>query len=94
MTQTTRMTLSELTTLLRECAGEDETVDLDGDVLDTPFTDLNYDSLAVLQTVGRIEREYGVLLADDTVAEAATPRLLLQYVNAGLTEARTRPAQA
>ncbi|MEU1662857.1 acyl carrier protein [Streptomyces sparsogenes] len=94
MTQTTRMTLSELTTLLRECAGEDETVDLDGDVLDTPFTDLNYDSLAVLQTVGRIEREYGVLLADDTVAEAATPRLLLQYVNAGLTEARTRSAQA
>ncbi|GAA2353838.1 MULTISPECIES: acyl carrier protein [Streptomyces] len=94
MTRTTRMTLSELTTLLRECAGEDETVDLDGDVLDTPFTDLNYDSLAVLQTVGRIEREYGVLLADDTVAEAATPRLLLRYVNAGLTEARTRPAQA
>ncbi|MES4905967.1 MULTISPECIES: acyl carrier protein [unclassified Streptomyces] len=94
MTQMTRMTLAELTTLLRECAGEDETVDLDGDVLDTPFTDLNYDSLAVLQTVGRIEREYGVLLADDTVAEAATPRLLLQFVNAGLTEARTRPAQA
>lgn len=94
MTQMTRMTLSELTTLLRECAGEDETVDLDGDVLDTPFTDLNYDSLAVLQTVGRIEREYGVMLADDTVAEAVTPRLLLQYVNAGLTEARTRPAQA
>ncbi|MER7794443.1 acyl carrier protein [Streptomyces sp. NPDC097640] len=94
MTQTTRMTLSELTALLRECAGEDETVDLDGDVLDTPFTDLNYDSLAVLQTVGRIEREYGVTLADDTVAEAVTPRLLLQYVNAGLTEARTRPAQA
>lgn len=94
MTQMTQMTLSELTTLLRECAGEDETVDLDGDVLDIPFTDLNYDSLAVLQTVGRIEREYGVLLADDTVAEASTPRLLLQYVNAGLTEARTRPAQA
>ncbi|MGO4426204.1 actinorhodin polyketide synthase, partial [Streptomyces sp. MCAF7] len=34
----TQMTLAELTTLLRECAGEDETVDLDGDVLDTPFT--------------------------------------------------------
>ncbi|WP_328298716.1 acyl carrier protein [Streptomyces sp. NBC_00435] len=78
------MTLEVLTGLLRECAGEDESVDLSGDVLDTPFDDLGYDSLAVLQTTGRIEREYGISLSDDTAAEASTPRLLLAFVNEAL----------
>ncbi len=82
------MTLDELTALLRECAGEDEGVDLDGDVLDTPFSDLGYDSLAVLQTTGRIERDYAIRLSDDTVAEAETPRLLLDFINESLAEAR------
>ncbi|QKW21662.1 acyl carrier protein [Kitasatospora sp. NA04385] len=81
-----QMTLDELTTLLRECAGEDESVDLSGDVLDTPLDDLGYDSLAVLQTTGRIEREYDIELAEDTVAEAHTPRLLLEFINASLAE--------
>ncbi|MFD8480076.1 acyl carrier protein [Kitasatospora sp. NPDC059673] len=83
------MTLTELTALLRECAGEDESIDLDGDVLDTPLDDLGYDSLAVLQTTGRIEREYDIELAEETVAEAHTPRLLLQFINAGLAERET-----
>ncbi|MCD0486347.1 acyl carrier protein [Streptacidiphilus sp. ASG 303] len=83
------MTLTELTQLLRECAGEDEGVDLDGDVLDTPFSELGYDSLAVLQTTGRIERDHGIRLSDDTVAEAQTPRLLLDFVNESLAAARS-----
>ncbi|WP_034089981.1 acyl carrier protein [Streptacidiphilus albus] len=82
------MTLAELTALLRECAGEAEGVDLDGDVLDTPLADLEYDSLAVLQTTGRIERDYGIQLSDDTVAEAHTPRLLLEYINESLAAQR------
>ncbi|GGN33533.1 acyl carrier protein [Streptomyces fuscichromogenes] len=75
------MTLHQLTRLLRECAGEEEGVDLEGDVLDTPFTDLGYDSLAVLQAAGLIEREFGISLPDETIAEATTPRLLLAFVN-------------
>ncbi|WP_328746847.1 acyl carrier protein [Streptomyces sp. NBC_00285] len=75
------MTLDQLTRVLRECAGEEEGVNLEGDVLDTTFTDLGYDSLAVLQTVGQIEREYGISLPDETIAEAGTPRLLLAFVN-------------
>jgi minimal PKS acyl carrier protein len=86
------MTLEELTALLRECAGEDETVDLDGDVLDTPFDELGYDSLAVLQTTGRIERDYGIQLSDDTVAEASTPRLLLEFINEALAPTAARAA--
>ncbi|MFF7239078.1 acyl carrier protein [Streptomyces collinus] len=75
------MELKELTDLLRECAGVDEGVDLDGDVLDTPFDELGYDSLAVLQVTGVIERDYRIQLSDDTVAEATTPRLLLEFIN-------------
>ncbi|PWI45356.1 acyl carrier protein [Streptomyces sp. ICBB 8177] len=82
------MTLSELTNLLRECAGEAEGVDLDGDVLDTPLADLGYDSLAVLQTTGRIERDYDIRLSDDTVAEATTPRLLLDFINESLAQSQ------
>ncbi|MBP0460086.1 MULTISPECIES: acyl carrier protein [Streptomyces] len=86
------MTLAELTALLRECAGEDEGVDLDGDTLDTPLAELKYDSLAVLQTAGRIECDYGIRLSDDAVAEAHTPRLLLDFINESLAESRAQAA--
>ncbi|MCF6525789.1 acyl carrier protein [Streptomyces sp. JJ36] len=76
--------MTELTTLLRECAGEEEGVNLDGDVLDTPFIALGYDSLAVLQTTGRIERDYEVTVDEDAVAEAETPRQYLELVNEAL----------
>ncbi|MFD8819572.1 acyl carrier protein [Streptomyces sp. NPDC059627] len=75
--------LSELTALLRECAGEEEGVDLDGDVLDTPFTDLGYDSLAMLQATGLIERDYEVTL-DEAIDDAGTPRAYLDAVNRAL----------
>lgn len=81
------MTLKELTALLRECAGEAEGVDLDGDVLDVHLGELGYDSLAVLQTTGRIEQIYDVRLSDDTLAEAETPRLLLAFINESLQAA-------
>ncbi|MEE1929407.1 acyl carrier protein [Streptomyces sp. TRM 70351] len=79
------MNITELTALLRECAGADEMVDLEGDVLDVPFADLGYDSLAVLQTTGRIERDYAVSLDEEAVAEAETPRAYLEIVNSELS---------
>lgn len=81
------LTLQELTATLRECAGDAEGVDLDGDVLDVPFIELGYDSLALLQVTGVIARERGIEIADDAVIEAHTPRLLLKVIN-------TSPAQA
>ncbi|KOG87803.1 actinorhodin polyketide synthase acyl carrier protein [Streptomyces varsoviensis] len=69
------LTLDELKQILRESAGEDESVDLSGDVLDVPFIDIGYDSLALLETAGRVERIYGVTLVDDAVSEAETPRV-------------------
>lgn len=75
------ITLDDLTRLLRESAGEEEGIDLDGDILDTEFLDLGYDSLALLQVTGRIQREYGIELPDDAVADAETPRALLDLIN-------------
>ncbi|MEV7553313.1 acyl carrier protein [Amycolatopsis sp. NPDC089917] len=83
------MNLRELTSVLRESAGEEEGVDLDGDILDTPFEQLGYDSLALFNTVGRIERENGISLPDDVVTEATTPRFLLDRVNEALAVAES-----
>ncbi|ARF76263.1 acyl carrier protein [Kitasatospora albolonga] len=84
-TTTTTVTLADLTRMLRESAGEEEGVDLDGDVIDTPFMELGYDSLALLQVIGQIQREYGIEIPDDAVVDAETPRALLALVNAGQT---------
>ncbi len=72
--------LDDLRRILRDVAGTAQGVDLDGDILDTPFEDLGYDSLALLEAAARILQEYGVRLHDDVLAEATTPRLLLDIV--------------
>ncbi|MER7111628.1 acyl carrier protein [Streptomyces sp. NPDC000229] len=82
-TTTTTVTLADLTRMLRESAGEEEGIDLDGDVIDTPFMDLGYDSLALLQVIGQIQREYGIEIPDDAVVDAETPGALLALINAG-----------
>ncbi|AJF66131.1 acyl carrier protein [Streptomyces vietnamensis] len=76
-----RLTLDALRTILVACAGEDDSADLSGDILDITFEDLGYDSLALMESAARIEREFGVTLDDDDVNEALTPRLLLDLVN-------------
>ncbi|MFF8282435.1 acyl carrier protein [Streptomyces albus] len=81
-------TQRELADKLRECAGEAEGMDVaDEAALDTPFIELGYDSLALLQVTGVIKREYGVELSDDAVVEAETPRLLLKMINTNLPDA-------
>ncbi|GAA1015435.1 acyl carrier protein [Streptomyces thermogriseus] len=75
-------TLDDLKRILREGAGADESVDLDGDILDTDFEELGYESLALLETGGRIEREFGITLDDDVLTDARTPRALIAAVNA------------
>ncbi|MFG2885264.1 acyl carrier protein [Streptomyces sp. NPDC048297] len=82
-TTTTTVTLADLTRMLRESAGEEEGVDLDGDVIDTPFLELGYDSLALLQVIGEIQRTYGISVPDDAVVDAETPGALLALINAG-----------
>ncbi|MEU1074175.1 MULTISPECIES: acyl carrier protein [unclassified Streptomyces] len=83
----TTFTLDDLKRILLEAAGADEGVDLDGDILDTEFEVLGYESLALLETGGRIEREYGISLDDDALTDATTPRALIEVVNAQLSSA-------
>lgn len=73
--------IKDLVVLLRTNAGDSDTFDLDGDVLDVPFDELNYDSLALLQVTGAIERDYEVALDEEALEEAETPRQYLKVVN-------------
>jgi act minimal PKS acyl carrier protein len=73
--------LADLRRILREGAGADEGVDLDGEILDTAFDDLGYDSIALMETAARISREYGTPIDDDALTPATTPRALLALVN-------------
>ncbi|MFJ6937467.1 acyl carrier protein [Streptomyces sp. NPDC101118] len=77
-------TTEDLKRILLEGAGADESVDLDGDILDTEFEQLGYESLAMLETASRIEREYGITLDDDVLADNPTPRALVAAVNAAV----------
>jgi act minimal PKS acyl carrier protein len=84
----TEFTLRELRTVLIEAAGTDENVDLGGDIIDVDFTDLGYESLALLETAGQIERAYGISLDEEALADARTPRQLIDLVNTHLPAAR------
>ncbi|SEG87450.1 act minimal PKS acyl carrier protein [Actinacidiphila yanglinensis] len=79
--------VDDLRRILREGAGADETVDLEGEILDTDFDALGYESLALLETGSRIEREYGISLGDEALAPHTTPRALIDAVNGELAPA-------
>ncbi|XVQ11787.1 acyl carrier protein [Spirillospora sp. CA-255316] len=81
MTHDGRITLTDLVTVLRQCAGEDENVDLGGDIADRTFTELGYDSIALLETSARMAERFGLDLDDDVLADLLTPAALLRYLN-------------
>lgn len=74
------MSVDELMTVLRKCAGPPENVP-EGDLLDVEFSELGYDSLALLEAASAIEREHGVRLTDEEVGSAPTPRALLEVLD-------------
>ncbi|MEU4654928.1 acyl carrier protein [Streptomyces sp. NPDC023723] len=81
----TSFTLDDLRAVLLRAAGTDDTVDLDGDIADLDFADLGYESLALLETAGQIERTYGISLDEEAFADARTPRRLIALVNTHLS---------
>ncbi|MEU7842713.1 acyl carrier protein [Micromonospora sp. NPDC049114] len=86
MTTRELLSLDDLRRILREAAGDDDTVDIDGDILDTPFVELGFDSLAILETVSRVSREFAVALPDEVVERCDTPRAFLEDVNRTLSD--------
>ncbi|MFJ8622711.1 acyl carrier protein [Kitasatospora sp. NPDC093550] len=78
-------TIDDLKRIMRDCAGEEESVDLDGEILDARFEELGYDSLALIETTSRIAREFGVRLPEEELGEVGTVRDLLVLVNERLS---------
>lgn len=82
-----RFTFEHLKEALRASAGVDGSADLTQDVLDRSFDELGYDSLALLELTGRVQRDFGVPMPDDARQHMPTPRAALDYINTRFAEA-------
>ena len=76
------ITIDDLRRIFEAVAGADEAVNLNGDIMDTEFAELGYDSIALLEVVGQIRRDYGISVDEDALAEVNTPRGLLDLLHA------------
>lgn len=83
----TTITLHDLERVLTECAGADDDATLTAQNLDVPFTDLGYDSLALLETAALMQQRFGVVLSDEDVTGIETPREFLDRVNHAAAQA-------
>jgi minimal PKS acyl carrier protein len=77
---TRSLTTEDLFGLLHQAAGAEQQVEFDGDLIDVPFADLGYDSLALLETATLVKQEFGITV-DDEIASARTPREYLDQIN-------------
>lgn len=83
----TQLTLPDLRQIIEAGAGVADDADWSApSTPDTPFEDLGYDSLALLEFAAQVQQRYGLRIPDDAVSEMKTPRLALEYVNQRLAE--------
>lgn len=81
-------TVEDVTRILRECAGDPEySAEPGADVGALSFTDMGYDSLALLEMAARIQQELFVPVSDDAVEAMTTPQQVVDYVRARLKAA-------
>jgi act minimal PKS acyl carrier protein len=78
---TSTISFDDLCRIIAVSAGVDDGVQLTDDKIDTPLCELGYDSLALLETVSRLEREYGITLDESAASADVTARELLACVN-------------
>ena len=81
------LTVQGLRAIVEQCVGGDNTTAIDETTLDTEWTDLGLDSLALYEIVTRVQDDLAVAISDDEVDTFATPRLLLDSVNGTLRAA-------
>jgi minimal PKS acyl carrier protein len=75
----------QLRDIMHATAGETgDTTELPRDFLDKKFSELDFDSLAVLEIATRIQQELQLSVSDDAIAEMTTPRSVLDFVNGEL----------
>ncbi|MEV4754161.1 acyl carrier protein [Micromonospora sp. NPDC049559] len=82
--------LDELMQIMRECAGEDEAAQFGGDLANTEFNQLGYDSLALMETASQVARRLDISLPEEEFARVETPAQLLALINERLS-ARSGP---
>ncbi len=80
-------TFDDLKEIMRSSTNEDSSLDLNGDILDTTFPDLGFDSLAVLEIATRIQQDYHLPIPDEAVDAMKTPRDVVDYVSQRLQAA-------
>lgn len=85
---TREFTVADLRRILSQAAGAGEEMGPDAAVLESTFTDLGFESLALLETGALIRREFGVQLEESALSETHTPRALIESVNAALAGTR------
>jgi act minimal PKS acyl carrier protein len=78
------ITLQDLSAALAESAGADEGDALGDTSLDLSFTELGYDSLALLETAALVQERHGARLDDDEITTLRTPREFLDLANRAL----------
>lgn len=54
------------------------------------FADLGYDSLALLELVSKVEREYGLKLPDNALENMLTPKSAVYYIGEKLSEKKVQ----
>jgi minimal PKS acyl carrier protein len=73
--------LDDLRAIMRSAAGEGDDYDLDGDIAETPFADLGYDSLALLEVSSQIRQAHAVSVPDGALHGESTPGGTVRLVN-------------
>jgi act minimal PKS acyl carrier protein len=82
----TEFTLTELRQILETSSGPADGADWEGEeILDMPFGEVGYDSLALLEMAAQIQQRHGVLIPE--VLAMKTPRITIECVNQLLREA-------
>ncbi|THA82863.1 phosphopantetheine-binding protein [Streptomyces sp. A0592] len=80
------LTLPVLVEIFRECAGEADGADLDGEgVGDVELSVLGYDSLALLEAISQVERRYSIGMPD-AETRIKTLNQFLEQANAELVQ--------
>jgi act minimal PKS acyl carrier protein len=87
-----QFTVENLRRILESSSGMAEDLDwASPQALETPFSEFGYDSLALLEFVGRVQLEYGVEMPDDAVVVITSPAAALRYINQRLdADSRSR----
>jgi act minimal PKS acyl carrier protein len=75
------LTIDEFKAIMHTVAGEDDVVDLSGDVTDTPMGELGFDSLAVLEIASVVQQRYQIEVPDECIERMTTPAESVAYIN-------------